>query len=385
MTGIQTWSTTASENVNANIGYTWDEGMPPAAVNNSARSTLADIRTAFNDLAWFSYAIGSKPVAYTYASSTSVTVTGADSTTAHHAGRRMKFTGSSTGTIYGTISSSSYNSGSSTVTINLTFDSGSLSNETLTGYLSQIPLTGGVLPAFTQTGLKVQGGDSHTLTIKPNETMTAARTLSIVTGDASRSLTFTADTTVGGTHSGTSSGTNTGDQTITLTGDVTGSGTGSFAATIGSNKVTNAKMATMADQTLKGNVSGGSAAPSDLTKTQTQTFLGMSSYKTATSAVNLGTNYSEAHGLGNVPSVFSLQVFLKCTTTNLGYAVGDLVPVSPIADSGTERGVTAFVNNTNVGFTTAASSINIGRKDTGAQGDITTSSWNIFAVLVYGS
>lgn len=38
------------------------------------------------------------------------------------------------------------------------------------------------------------------------------------------------------------SGTNTGDQTITLTGDVTGSGTGSFAATIGNNTVTTAKM-----------------------------------------------------------------------------------------------------------------------------------------------
>lgn len=38
------------------------------------------------------------------------------------------------------------------------------------------------------------------------------------------------------------SGTNTGDQTITLTGDVTGSGSGSFAATIGANKVTDAKL-----------------------------------------------------------------------------------------------------------------------------------------------
>ncbi|MES2902685.1 MAG: hypothetical protein V4696_00725 [Pseudomonadota bacterium] len=37
-------------------------------------------------------------------------------------------------------------------------------------------------------------------------------------------------------------GTNTGDQTITLTGDVTGSGAGSFAATIGNDKVTYAKL-----------------------------------------------------------------------------------------------------------------------------------------------
>lgn len=59
-------------------------------------------------------------------------------------------------------------------------------------------------------------------------------------------------------------GTNTGDQTITLTGDVTGSGTGSFAATIGGNKVTNAKLATMGAYTLKGNATGSSADPTDI-------------------------------------------------------------------------------------------------------------------------
>lgn len=48
------------------------------------------------------------------------------------------------------------------------------------------------------------------------------------------------------------SGTNTGDQTITLTGDVTGSGTSSFAATIGNNVVTLAKMATMATASFLG-------------------------------------------------------------------------------------------------------------------------------------
>jgi hypothetical protein len=35
---------------------------------------------------------------------------------------------------------------------------------------------------------------------------------------------------------------NTGNQTIALTGDVTGSGTGTFAVTLGSNKVTAAKI-----------------------------------------------------------------------------------------------------------------------------------------------
>jgi hypothetical protein len=67
---------------------------------------------------------------------------------------------------------------------------------------------------LNQTGLVVKGATANALTIKPNETLTGGRTLSIVTGDSNRSITFTADTTIGGTHSGTSSGTNTGDQTI---------------------------------------------------------------------------------------------------------------------------------------------------------------------------
>lgn len=49
-----------------------------------------------------------------------------------------------------------------------------------------------------------------------------------------------------------------------LTGDVTASGSGSVAATIAANAVTNAKMATMAANTVKANVTGGSAVPTDV-------------------------------------------------------------------------------------------------------------------------
>jgi hypothetical protein len=64
----------------------------------------------------------------------------------------------------------------------------------------------------------------------------------------------------------TLSGSNTGDQTITLTGDVTGSGTGSFAATIGNDAVTYAKMQNVsAASKLLGRGDSGSGDPQEIT------------------------------------------------------------------------------------------------------------------------
>lgn len=104
------------------------------------------------------------------------------------------------------------------------------------------------------------------------EAITAGRTLSIVLGNANRTLTLSADATIGGTHSGTSSGTNTGDQTITLTGNVTGSGTGTFATTIAALAVTNGMLA-------------GSIAASKLAAMSSADLAGIVSDETGTGAL----------------------------------------------------------------------------------------------------
>lgn len=137
--GIYSYSTTPANNVNANTGINWDEGMSPSAVNNSARQNMTDMRNAFNDLIWFKYGKGDLDYSPVYASSTTFTVAGIDVTAVYHAGRRVKAVGSSTGTIYGTISSSAF---STNTTVTVAWDSGSLSNESLTIYLSQVPITG---------------------------------------------------------------------------------------------------------------------------------------------------------------------------------------------------------------------------------------------------
>lgn len=59
-----------------------------------------------------------------------------------------------------------------------------------------------------------------------------------------------------------------GSYITALTGDVVASGPGSSAATIQSGVVSNSKLATMASHTFKGNNTGSTAAPLDLTATQ---------------------------------------------------------------------------------------------------------------------
>lgn len=112
----------------------------------------------------------------------------------------------------------------------------------------------GVATATSINGLVVTS-TTGTLTIASGKTLTATNSITISGVDGSV-LTVPGAASV--------QGTNTGDQTITLTGDVTGSGTGSFAATIAANSVTNAKLAQAAAYTLKGNATGSSANPTDI-------------------------------------------------------------------------------------------------------------------------
>jgi len=127
-TNIKDYSTTQASNTSLNSIFV-GEGMLPSNLNNAIRALMKNTRDWFNDAEWIEYGDGSGAYTSAYVSGTSFTIAGADVTSVYHEGRRIKVIAPTPGTIYGTISSSSF---STDTTVNVTWDSGSLSNEALT-------------------------------------------------------------------------------------------------------------------------------------------------------------------------------------------------------------------------------------------------------------
>lgn len=139
-TGIGSWSQTANSNASADSNINWGEGQAPSSVNDSARQMMKSVADWLRDAGWIEF----KEYTWTYASATSVTVAGVDVTALFPAGRPVRAFGSSTGTIYGKVRSSSF---SVNTTINFDWDSGSLSNETLAVSASLFNVTGQPTPS----------------------------------------------------------------------------------------------------------------------------------------------------------------------------------------------------------------------------------------------
>ena len=143
MAGIKDYSTTQANNTDLN-GISVAEGMLPSNLNNAIRALMKNTRDWYNDSQWVEYGDGSGAYTAAYASATSFTIAGVDVTSFYHADRRIKITATTPGTIYGTISSSSF---STDTTINVTWDSGNLSNEAITNvYVGAISKTNTSIP-----------------------------------------------------------------------------------------------------------------------------------------------------------------------------------------------------------------------------------------------
>jgi len=143
MAGIKDYSTTQASNTSLN-SINVGEGMLPSNLNNAIRALMKNTREWFNDSQWVEYGDGDGTYTAAYASGTSFTIAGVDVTSIYHQHRRIKLVASTPGTIYGTISSSSF---SSNTTINVTWDSGSLSNEAISAvYVAALSNTNDSIP-----------------------------------------------------------------------------------------------------------------------------------------------------------------------------------------------------------------------------------------------
>ena len=131
---------------------------------------MKNTRDWFNDAQWIEYGDGDASYTATYVSATSFKIAGVDVTSNYHAGIRIKITASTPGTIFGTISSSSF---STDTTVVVSFDSGTLSNETISHVY---------LAALTKTNTSIPEGVIATATLADGSVTTAKLAADAVNG-----------------------------------------------------------------------------------------------------------------------------------------------------------------------------------------------------------
>lgn len=151
MSGIKDYSSTALNNTLIG-GISIQEGMLPSNINDAFRGLTVDIREWYNDTQWVVFGDGDSSFTIAYASATSFTVAGVDVTSFYHVGRRVKIIATTPGTIFGTISATTF---STNTTVTVIFDSGSLANEAIEVYLAILTKTGDSIPELVITNAKV--------------------------------------------------------------------------------------------------------------------------------------------------------------------------------------------------------------------------------------
>lgn len=162
----------------------------------------------------------------------------------------------------------------------------------------------------------------------------------------------------------------------TVSGDVTIDSTG--ATTIGANKVTLAKLATQADQTVLGNVSGGAAVPIAMSKAQLLTLLGIVTATSTDQPISNAGSFTFTHLLGAFPK--NINYFLVCQSSEHGYTTGQLIQVSPgNYPNGTNAGFSAVPSTTTivVQYGNAASPFIYPDGSTGGPATLTNANWKM--------
>lgn len=120
VTLIKNWSTTAGDNDSPSPNGA-PEGMAPSGLNNVIRQVMAEVREWYEDASWIDLGLSG----LTYVNGTQFRLSD-DQTAQFHVNRRIRATGTTPFTIYGTITASSYSSPNTTITVS--WDSGSMDN-----------------------------------------------------------------------------------------------------------------------------------------------------------------------------------------------------------------------------------------------------------------
>ena len=193
-TNIKDYSTTQADNTSLNT-INVAEGMLPSNLNNAIRALMKNTRDWFNDAQWIEYGDGSGSYTATYVSGTAFTIDGSDVTAIYHANRRVQVVDSAA-TLYGTISSTSF---STNTTVNVTWDSGSLTSGAITSvYIGILSATNSSLPPIIIDGTIVNADINAAAAIEFSkmEDLTVSRAL-VSDGSGDVSVSAVTSTEVG--------------------------------------------------------------------------------------------------------------------------------------------------------------------------------------------
>lgn len=157
MSKLKNYSSTPASN-NSAVPNGWPEGMAPSKVNDCAREMMARMAEWYQDAQWINLHTP------TYVSTTQFTVTG-DQTAYYTVGRRVKASGTTPFTIYGTITASAYTS-STAVTVN--WDGAGALNNTLNKVQFGILSTEANAEVSETVAYNNQTGTSYILTASDN-------------------------------------------------------------------------------------------------------------------------------------------------------------------------------------------------------------------------
>lgn len=148
----------------------------------------------------------------------------------------------------------------------------------------------------------------------------------------------------------------TGNQSISLTGDLSGSGATSISATIASGAVTLGKMANLAANSIIGNNSGVSAAPTALTVAQVQSLLGLGSAAyTSASSYLTGNQTITVSGDASGSGATSISLTLANSGVTAGTYNNVTVDAKGRVTSGSNVAYLTSYTDTNTTYTVSAS------------------------------